>query len=108
MGTNYYAVKKEPHVFDRELHIGKSSIGWRFLFHDCEEFHTYPQFVKWADEHIRTGEYVLLDEYDKEHTVDELLDLIERKQEEGKNNPENFYYGTRNIDGYRFTEGEFS
>lgn len=32
MGTNYYLVKNRPSI-DSGLHIGKSSAGWRFLFH---------------------------------------------------------------------------
>ena len=44
MGTNYYAVRKRPSLYDRTIHIGKSSVGWLFLFHDNERFHTYPQF----------------------------------------------------------------
>ena len=32
MGTNYYLVNNRPSI-DSGLHIGKSSVGWRFLFH---------------------------------------------------------------------------
>lgn len=52
MGTNYYAVSKKPTVTS-PLHIGKSSCGWKFLFHevnkwdyelDCDvEIHTFEQ-----------------------------------------------------------------
>jgi hypothetical protein len=39
MGTNYYAVKIEPTVReDRIIHIGKSSAGWKFLFHEHAGF----------------------------------------------------------------------
>lgn len=33
MGTNYYAVKNRPTVCS-PIHIGKSSSGWLFLFHE--------------------------------------------------------------------------
>lgn len=104
MGTNYYAVKNKPTVRP-PLHIGKSSWGWRFNFHACDEFHTFPQFRKWLDDHVKTGEYVLMDEYDEVVTVEDLLSLIESKQ--SNKNPDNFRY-SRNVDGYRFSEGEFS
>lgn len=106
MGTNYYAVKKEPCLYDREIHIGKSSMGWRFNFHDCEWFHTFPQFKTFLNEHVETGEYVLMDEYEQKVEISDLLDLIEAKQKTP--NDDDFAYRTRNIDGYRFTEGDFS
>ena len=49
MGTCYYAVKKKPSLYNRTIHLGKSSAGWLFLFRDNEEFHTYPQFKKWLE-----------------------------------------------------------
>ena len=55
MGTNYYAIKKKPSLYNREIHIGKSSVGWLFLFRDNEEFHTYPQFKKWLENNVDTG-----------------------------------------------------
>lgn len=110
MGTNYFAVKKEPSIAeDHEIHIGKSSIGGLFHFHECDQWHTFHQFEKWLEDHVDTGEYVLLDEYDERITKDALLELIERKQnyKDCKNNPENFAYGVRNVDGYRFDGGWF-
>lgn len=65
MGTNYYAVRKKPSLYNREIHIGKSSVGWLFLFHDCDEFHTYPQFKKWLEREV-PNEYVLFNEYGEE------------------------------------------
>ena len=35
MGTNYYAVKNKPTV-SSPIHIGKSSMGWKFCFHRVE------------------------------------------------------------------------
>ena len=110
MGTNYYAVKKKPSLYKRNIHIGKSSAGWLFLFRDNEEFHTYPQFKKWLENNVDTGEYILFNEYNEEITKEELLNLIDRKQKDERNlsNPENFYYDVKNIDGYRFTDRDFS
>lgn len=110
MGTCYYAVKKKPSLYNRTIHIGKSSAGWLFLFKDNEEFHTYPQFKKWLENNVDTGEYVLFNEYNEEVTKDYLLDLIDTKQKDPDNlsNPDNFSYNTKNIDGYRFTDRDFS
>jgi len=110
MGTNYYAVKRKPSLYNREIHIGKSSYGWLFLFRDNNEFHTFPQFKKWLENNVDTEEYILFDEYNKEIKKDELLAIIENKQkdERSKNNPENFNEYCKNIDGYRFSYHDFS
>lgn len=110
MGTNYYAVKNVPTTFECEwrIHIGKSSAGWLFLFQDCEYFHTYPQVVKWLDDNVRSGNYVLMNEYDEVVSVDDFIELVQKKQNDlhCRNNPDNFEY-CRNIDGYRFDDREF-
>ena len=110
MGTNYYAVKNVPTTFECEwrIHIGKSSAGWLFLFQDCEYFHTYPQVVKWLDDNVRSGNYVLMNEYDEVISVDDFIELVQKKQNDlhCRNNPDNFEY-CRNIDGYRFDDREF-
>ena len=109
MGMNYYAVKLEPCLDNRVIHIGKSSVGWLFLFHDNDNFHTYPQFKKWLEDNVDTGKYVLLDEYGLKLDTEYLLNEIDRKQKAQccLDNPNNFK-NAKNIDGYRFTEDEFS
>ena len=108
MGTNYYAVKVKPSL-DRAIHIGKSSAGWLFLFHDCEHFHTYPQVKTWLHENVTLKkEYVLMDEYDREVDVEDFIELVQKKQSDKncRSNPDNFEYA-KNIDGYRFDDREF-
>lgn len=109
MGTNYYAVRKEPCLYNREIHLGQSRGGCLFLFHETNDIRTFPQFVKWLEDNVDTGKWVLFDEYNRQVTKKELLNLIERKQNDPhcKNNPDNFRYNCQNIDGYRFTSGEF-
>lgn len=113
MGTNYYAVKKKPTIAS-PLHIGKSSAGWKFLFHEvkkywCEydeelEIHTFPQWKKWLEENIGK-EYVMLDEYDREISLKDFFELVEEKQRiENKDN----FRNAKNIDGYRFSDDDFS
>ena len=104
MGTSYYAVRKKPTLYNRVVHIGKSSLGWKFLFQDCDEFHTYNQFKKWLDREV-PNEYVLFNEYNEEISKEDLLNLIKEKQKE--NNSEDFEYGVKNIDGYRFSDRNF-
>lgn len=111
MGMNYYAVKKKPSI-NEPIHIGKSSAGWRFLFHEIDgiaddwdlQINTYPQWKEWLEKHIGK-DYVILNEEDEMVKLNDLLKLIENKQKE--NNPDNFT-NARNVDGYRFTRGDFS
>lgn len=110
MGTNYYAVKKKPTIVE-PLHIGKSSCGWKFLFHEVNKYNQYEcdleihTFEQWKEFLETNDKIVILDEYDREVSVKEFLELIEEKQKE--NNEENFVY-CKNVNGYRFTDGDFS
>lgn len=112
MGTNYYAVSSKPTVC-HPIHIGKSSLGWKFCFHrvdkwenyiNDEPLNTFPQWKKFLEEQTANGNIVIMNEYDEIVELDYLLELIESKQSE--DNPENFTWSD-NIDGYRFTDGEF-
>ena len=110
MGTNYYAVKKKPTIAE-PLHIGKSSCGWKFLFHEVNKYNSFEcdleihTFEQWKEFLETNGEVVILDEYDREVSVKEFLELIEEKQKE--NNEENFVY-CKNVNGYRFSDRDFS
>ena len=113
MGTNYFAVSTKPTVC-HPIHIGKSSAGWKFLFHRVDiwdnyfsndALNTFPQWKKFLEKQTSNGNIVIMNEYDKVVPLDEFLALVERKQSE--NNPDDFTYAD-NIDGYRFTNGEFS
>lgn len=77
MGTNYYAVRKKPCLNNRNIHLGKSSAGWLFDFQEQEDIHTFPQFKRWLEDNVDSGEYVIFDEYDHEISKEELLKLIE-------------------------------
>lgn len=116
MGTNYYVVKKKPTIAS-PLHIGKSSAGWKFSFQEVKkyfseydydlEIHTYNQWLKFLEDNVgykNNGEYVILNEYDEEVSLKELLDLIDKKQK--IENPDDFTY-SKNVDGYSFTDVDF-
>ena len=115
MGTNYYVVPNRPSI-EEPIHIGKSSMGWMFLFQDANEpyrdvpiiWHSYWEIKDWLHEHAYSNadDYVIINEYDEIVPFDDFIELVERKQEQFKDNPDNFTH-CRNVDGYRFTEGEF-
>lgn len=104
MGTNYYAIKKKPRIVEvyDEFHIGKSSIGCKFVFRDNQEFHTFEQFKEWL---LNQSEWNIKDEYGNPVGKAELLILIERMQQEENTN--DFEYD-ENRDGYRFHDRDFS
>lgn len=112
MGTNYYAVRNRP-TTQEPIHIGKSSFGWKFNFQSHNEsyeippvvWNTYEQVIDWLRKYtVETDEFVILDEYDRIVSLDEFVEMVEDKQNE--NNPDDFSYA-RNVNGYRFSDGEF-
>ena len=103
---------------DRPIHIGKASIGWMFNFQSQNDpyhtppvvWNTYEQVTSWLYKHtVLDRDYVIMNEYDEVVNYDELIDLIAWKQnDEGcKSNKDNFSYA-RNVNGYRFTDSDFS
>lgn len=111
MGMNYYAVKKKPTISE-PIHIGKSSAGWKFLFHEINKWdlsiRTFPQWKEWLEKNVGIEEdkdYVILNEEDEIVSLKEFLKNVEEKQK--IENPDNFTTA-KNIDGYRFSDGEFS
>jgi hypothetical protein len=118
MGTNYFAVKNGPTVRETPIHIGKSSIGWMFLFQEQGdtwrdvpvEWHCYEDVRNWLKKYtVDSTDYVIMDEYDEVVSFEDLFGLIEAKQndEHCRNNPENFSH-CKNVNGYRFEDREFS
>ena len=115
MGTNYYAVPNRPSTRE-PIHIGKSSCGWMFLFHGHNErwydppvvWNTYEEVKEWLKKNVvESKEYVIMNEYDEIVPFESLFELIDRKQERDKDNPDNFKY-VQNVNGYRFDYGDFS
>lgn len=118
MGTNYYVVKRKPTISE-PVHIGKSSLGWLFCFqiqnNTWEDtpivWNNYSEVKEWLNKYANGKDkpYTILDEYDREISYKEFIDLVDRKQKDKNclSNPDNFKYN-KNIDGYRFTDREFS
>lgn len=94
------------------MHIGKASYGWKFLFHEVNyssydyelQLHTFEEWKKYLEEHIGK-DMVILDEEDREVALKDFLELVEEKQ---KTTNENDFKYSKNVEGYRFTEGDFS
>lgn len=97
-------------IHEREAkHIGKSSWGWLFNFQDQDEWHSYTQFKNYITNKENMKDKIIIDEYNEEITPEEMLQIIDDKQKDERNlsNPDNFHY-CRNVDGYRFSSGDFS
>lgn len=98
MGTNYYLNTDccpccgKPR---KQVHLGKSSIGWKFLFYKQGRVHDYKSFC----EFIKRGEIV--DEYGDVVDKEYLLDLIDAKQSDRNHDD------VENIEGYNFSKNDF-
>lgn len=117
MGTNYYAYDKEPcshcHREYERLHIGKSSMGWKFSFamYDGLGLTTAKAWY----EYLSKTNARIVDEYGRPETLEGLKAWVEKKQDgqwEGSMSAEEYYGDRRYIpkepreyldpDGYRF------
>ena len=98
MGTNYYIRKTCEHCgrYD-EIHIGKSSMGWRFLFRKSPFINTVAEAV------YLTCSYPIYDEYDNRITAKDFWDMVQEKQKEKAHNGK-FYLNVSNFD---FCEEDF-
>ena len=102
----------------RGVHIGKSSAGWLFNFQDQDvlqddahiKWHSYEDVMSFLKEWVDEKKiFTIIDEYDREISYPEFKDFVDTKQSDPHNleNPDNFTY-SRNVNGYRFSEGDFS
>ncbi|RPE40243.1 hypothetical protein EDD90_3279 [Streptomyces sp. Ag109_O5-1] len=84
MGTNYYvhtpacANACEHCSASEQLHLGKSSMGWRFLFQAEPDWPREQAYSLWL-ERAKSGE--IRDEYGRATTLDELLAFVQKKQD---------------------------
>jgi len=96
LGINYYIKRK----FRKNKHIGKSSMGWKFLF--C--LNSFKNPGNWKEE-LRNKH--IIDEYGRDISFVDLIELVEQQQF-AKEHETSEYYNPININGYLFLEGEFS
>ena len=88
MGTNYhlrYNICNKCNRYE-ELHIGKSSYKWKFLFHSIKkedlttDLITYDQWVDFLKIETENNGSKIFDEYGREIELEELLSLVTEKQ----------------------------
>jgi hypothetical protein len=127
MGTNYYVAKNLCECcdrYDREYHIGKSSMGWAFTF----QGYKYDNLTTWKLWKEYLKDQIIKDEYGDTISYEEFVEMVEtykspnyiNSQNNRKNlshniqgkidsrpwfNPE---YDWDDEDGYSFTSLEFS
>ncbi len=108
MGTNYYAREKECEMCGRHesIHLGKSSGGWQFSFqyNGGQFYKNVPEMREWLkDKKIK-------DEYGDEITNEEFWSMVDEKQKDTNLNHAHRHPSSTEhvIDGYSFSDGEFS
>ena len=117
MGTNYYAVRNRPSV-SSPIHIGKASCGWLFHFQSQNDlwndppvvWNTYSQVKDWLYKYtVESNDFVIMDEYDRIVPYEDFIEKVEWRQKDKncRDNKDNFSYSVRNVDGYRFSDGDF-
>ena len=100
MGTNYYVRTNECKECNRydEQHIGKSSMGWKFLFNPFKE-----TFRKWSN-YLKKHKDSIYNEYGEKVTLKDLIDLVKEKQKTGislKDRPDQIGpFGSNDPDNY--------
>ena len=104
MGVNYYLLipkKKKYTLYQNILHLGKASIGSKFVLRLYPNHYTnWTQMKEWLKREIERGS-VILDEYDREVSLDDFIKMVEQKQNELNND-----YCIE-IEGYNFLNEEF-
>lgn len=111
-GFIYNDILKER---EAEVHIGKSSCGWQFLFYLGIRKYTCGQSLKREDidKWLRSG--IIVDEYGDEISADKFWQLVDTKKDGidysqyYKEFPEDGYYCRaydQQIDDLRFTKDE--
>lgn len=111
-GFIYNDILKER---EAEVHIGKSSCGWQFLFYLGIRKYTCGQSLKREDidKWLRSG--IIVDEYGDEISADKFWQLVDTKKDGIDYNqyykefPEDDYYCRaydQQIDDLRFTKDE--
>lgn len=124
MGTNFYLRKKKPRLVYDEIHIAKTSFGWKPTF-ECHEGEI--ESVRQLKTAYDSGEYTIIDEYGDEYTWEEFdkrviqwaesqiemrgedfkpIDHVEYEKTQTYRHYENYYY--HDEDGYNFMMVEFS
>jgi len=120
MGTNYYIRTKVPPPCEcckrpyeaAELHIGKSSAGWKFNFrgYDGRDADDLPCGIISTAKRWReiTSQFQIADEYDRIVPHDKFWKMVESKQDGFSVSEAEPAYFEKDLDGYEFSFREFS
>lgn len=109
IGTNYYMRYKHCASCNRykEVHIGKSSAGWQFMFHSTLDIKNYQDWMTF----LSKDDVRIYDEYGKEVSLDSFKRFVKKKQNKGfKNHAKECPVGDSYVDkeGYSMSPYEFS
>jgi hypothetical protein len=110
MGTNYYVMPEACGHCGRggePIHIGKSSIGWQFLFAPLD-LGDGNGCYSWREWRAYLADKQIVDEYGRSHTLAEFADLVESKQNSGlcALTASNEMYGFHQRDRFEFKDDE--
>jgi len=79
MGTNYYWNANPCESCgrtDKQIHIGKSSLGWTFSFHATDTIRSFKDWLKTFE-----GDGYISDEYGEKITVRDFVTMVTLKQD---------------------------
>jgi hypothetical protein len=113
MGTNYYLREDICDTCNRyrEVHIGKSSVGWKFTFNVINDVKSY-QDIKILLKELTDGKSKIFDEYNEEIKYEDFINIVENSKD-GKSsyheisNPD-IHLMTLDSDGWTFSDSEFN
>ena len=107
MGTNYYYIEDPcPHCNrgENKIHIGKSSVGWTFSFYGEDSTRSWKAWQK----RVLSGG-IIMDEYNQIIDYDDMVSLVETKENNDKNHAKIYPCGCwLDDDGHGFSGYEFS
>lgn len=99
MGTNFFLrIDYCPHCnrCKEEIHLGKNSCGWKFLFRKSKNIRDYKSFCEFC----KKGQ--IFDEYGREISYDDMLEIVNKPEGKCKHHSD-----CEIIDGYDFIGCDF-
>ena len=95
----YDALKDAVDDNVKDVHIAKTSAGWKPLFQANERFNSMDDL--W--EILRFGNHIVVDEYDGIYDLDKFVKRVLKHCPDGKSHSNTF----KDVYGYEFTRNEF-
>lgn len=106
MGTNYYLICKQCEKLDaacKPIHIGKSSVGWNFIFRSYEKITTIEDWL----EILESKTNKIVNEYDEIIENNELISIVLKRNNKNVDGLEEgrFFLDSK---GFSFCKVDFS